>query len=873
MKPFIPGRRKSSKEQYHRNKRNIRNLGIKRSVKLRENYGIRDTKNILRSALLNVDGLNEVSIEEVKTTVHTKKPDVVVLLETKRRTESCDVDVNIPGYSLHEARRSDAAGDRDGGGIALYTRLGDGLVFNLHNPDIIDKNDSFVNSERVWVTVQSQSTKTALCGLYLGCQYSDDRHGHWNDTIYRVVQQEAFHLRSKGYRVVFLGDFNGHVGCVPGQGVPGNNEGINANGRRFLDFLANTDSKHVNGESTLTTGLWTRQRGGHSSVIDYAVVSREHMNSVISLHVDDTGELGGGSDHNWLILDISDSFVKLKRKSNVKVTKTRWNISDDQDWSSYKEHCKRLVPTLNNGSVESLSSGVSSAILAALRAEIGVKSPPPVSKPVNLPQPLVNELKIKRSLERNWKSLNRSQRLTNPAAVAAAEELFLSQKLKVSDLLHLHRKKKRSSILEQCKGQTRRSLKNFWSYVSPSNKQSTVISAVVNPRSGAVKCNDDDIRSETEDHLLSLFQGSYNQVPPEPAPPYLGDHAYADVGGSSFPGNPVPTLSNLDDGGSLETNPSGWLESPFSYNEIKKVVKKLENGKARGWDNIPNEALKNLPDEMLHVITRLFNMIKSSGTMPHGWNRGRITLIHKRGQREVLGNYRPITVIISLSGLYSRVLNERLISVVEQHKLLGEIQNGFRKERCAADNSFVLDTILWKARAAQKKVHLGFIDICKAYDTVNRDILWRKLSSIGIKGNFLSTLMSIYKDDSIDCMVNGTLTRPIYLRRGLRQGCSLSPLLFALYISDVGIDIHSSRLGFQVGNVCVSGLLFADDLVLVGRTSSDLQTLLNLVKKRFDALKLRISDEKSEIISPDDVTWNLLNRNYDVDMSLKKAGR
>lgn len=157
---------------------------------------------------------------------------------------------------------------------------------------------------------------------------------------------------------------------------------------------------------------------------------------------------------------------------------------------------------------------------------------------------------------------------------------------------------------------------------------------------------------------------------------------YADVGGSSFPGNPVPTLSNLDDGGSLETNPSGWLESPFSYNEIKKVVKKLENGKARGWDNIPNEALKNLPDEMLHVITRLFNMMKTSGTMPHGWNRGRITLIHKRGQREVLGNYRPITVIISLSGLYSRVLNERLISVVEQHNLLGEIQNGFRKERC-----------------------------------------------------------------------------------------------------------------------------------------------------------------------------------------------
>ena len=395
MKPFDPGSKRPSKEQYHRNRRNIQNLRLKRSAKLRENYGIRKTKTILRSALLNVDGLNEVSLEDVKTTIYSKKPDVVVLLETKRRVESCDVDASIAGYSLHEARRSDAAGDKEGGGIALYTRLGDGILFKPHTPDINDQNDAFVNSERVWVKVQSKSTKTALCGLYMGCQQSDDRHGQWNDTIYRVVQQEAFHLRSQGYRVVFLGDFNGHVGCVPGQGVPGNNADINANGRRFLDFLTNTDSKHINGESRLTTGLWTRQRGGHSSIIDYAVVSREHLDSVISLHVDDCGELGGGSDHNWLILDISDSFVKLKRKSGLQMNKTRWNITDEQDWSGYKEHCKRLVPTLNSGSVDSLSTGISSAILAALHAEIGVKYSLPRSKPRKLPRPLVNELKIK----------------------------------------------------------------------------------------------------------------------------------------------------------------------------------------------------------------------------------------------------------------------------------------------------------------------------------------------------------------------------------------------------------------------------------------------------------------------------------------------
>ena len=119
---------------------------------------------------------------------------------------------------------------------------------------------------------------------------------------------------------------------------------------------------------------------------------------------------------------------------------------------------------------------------------------------------------------------------------------------------------------------------------------------------------------------------------------------------------------------------------------------KLKNGKAKGWDHIPNEALKNLPDEMIVMITQLFNMIKKSGSLPEGWNRGRVTLVHKRGLRELLGNYRPITVLISLSGLYSKVLNERLSLVVEEHDLLGEIQNGFRKERGGVDNNFILDS-------------------------------------------------------------------------------------------------------------------------------------------------------------------------------------
>ena len=105
--------------------------------------------------------------------------------------------------------------------------------------------------------------------------------------------------------------------------------------------------------------------------------------------------------------------------------------------------------------------------------------------------------------------------------------------------------------------------------------------------------------------------------------------------------------------------------------------------------------------------------MKNTGVFPDGWNRGRISLLHKRGLRVILGNYRPITVLISLAGLYSKVLNARLTDVVERHRLLGEVQGGFRKDRGCADNTFVLHTVIWKAKALKKAVHMAFLDISK----------------------------------------------------------------------------------------------------------------------------------------------------------------
>ena len=846
-------------------------------------------KSLLKCSLLNVDGLNESSLENVETVIRTHGPDIVVLLETKRRVEEHGMDISVPGYSLVESRRSNNAGDRDGGGIAVYTKLGEGIVFNHYKPDIADQAKAFVNSERVWITVESQSSKTAICGMYLGCQYSDDRYSEWNDSIYQVVQQEAYSLRSRGFRIVCMGDFNGHVGNEPREGgIPGNAAGVNNNGRRLLNFITNTDSVNINGmcrvagdwNTRVCNGLWTRQRGGSSSVIDYALISREHANSVVSMLVDDKGNLGGDSDHNWILLNIADRFAVRKRRIIPIIKKEKWNITENQDWSEFRTHISEAIDRINGNNVDSLASEISTAILKSLHDTIGLKAANPIQKPRLLPPSLVHEIRIRDQLGKSWKSLNSSNANQGLQLLAEAEEKFNAQRTKVADMLNKFRSSKRSKIIQQCSGTSIKARRSFWSYVSPSKKQTSDISAVINPTTGVVKCDLNDILVETENHLIDVFNGSLEEIPPTSVAVSRDDHPYAEPR-VQVPGampdhpycvDPSPSLPALDASGNLDTDPGNWLNRQFTSAEVREVLKTLKNGKACGWDKIPNEALKNLPDCMVEKVTLLFNKIKTAGKMPKGWNRGRVTLVHKRGQKELLGNYRPITVLVSLSGLFSKLLNERLIKVTEKHKLLGEIQNGFRKGRCGADNNFVLNTILWKYKALRKPVHMSFIDISKAYDSVDRDILWKKLASLGFSGDFLASLKALYTNDSVDCVVNGLPTRPIFQRRGLRQGCALSPLLFALYIMDVGNDINLSDLGFQVGNVCISGLLFADDLVVLARSAAGLKSLLSLVKSGFDKLRLTINVSKSQVVSPtSDELWEIADDTGLVVLTLEQV--
>ena len=137
------------------------------------------------------------------------------------------------------------------------------------------------------------------------------------------------------------------------------------------------------------------------------------------------------------------------------------------------------------------------------------------------------------------------------------------------------------------------------------------------------------------------------------------------------------------------------------------------------------------------LYLKLFNIIFETGTLPDSWLEGRIIPIYKnKGDRSTPENYRPITVLSCLSKVFTSVLNNRLTKFLDSTSGLNENQAGFRKGYSTIDHIFSLNTLLELHRAKKKKLYCAFIDFSKAFDSVWRIGLWRKLLANNINGFF-----------------------------------------------------------------------------------------------------------------------------------------
>ena len=171
------------------------------------------------------------------------------------------------------------------------------------------------------------------------------------------------------------------------------------------------------------------------------------------------------------------------------------------------------------------------------------------------------------------------------------------------------------------------------------------------------------------------------------------------------------------------------------------------------------------------------------GQGPKQWQTSVIIPIRKKADKRKCTNYRDISLISVPGKVYAKCLEKKCREIVEPK--LTDAQCGFRPGGSTMDQIFALLQIFEKSWEYAKEVNACFVDLEKAYDRIPRDKLWAVLLQYGIHGQLLNAIKSLYMHSEVCVRVNGATTKPFRVSVGLRQGCSLSPILFLIYMDRI----------------------------------------------------------------------------------------
>lgn len=296
---------------------------------------------------------------------------------------------------------------------------------------------------------------------------------------------------------------------------------------------------------------------------------------------------------------------------------------------------------------------------------------------------------------------------------------------------------------------------------------------------------------------------------------------------------------------------SAPLDEPFSVDEVLTSIAKLKNGKST-VGQLSTEALQLAAPQLAAYIATLFNACVAAGSLPTFWALCTITAVHKGGDAADINNYRGIAVGSLLAKLYASVLTARLDKWTEENNLRSRSQAGFRKDFRTADQVLVLRTMIEKARLDSIPLYVCYVDFKKAYDSVPRDLLWRKLQQrLGIGDTAMQALKALYAEVPMAVSTAEGLGPVFQSHLGLKQGCPLSPLLFGLYVDDLEQELAKigSTASFPVlsGNDVVA-VMYADDLGLAAEDAAGLQRQLDQLRAYAATWGLTVNVKKTKVV-------------------------
>ena len=246
-----------------------------------------------------------------------------------------------------------------------------------------------------------------------------------------------------------------------------------------------------------------------------------------------------------------------------------------------------------------------------------------------------------------------------------------------------------------------------------------------------------------------------------------------------------------------DSQPQSIFLTKIKEDEITDQIKHLKNGKSTGHDGINAKFLKLCSPYISPTLADIFHLSIKTGIYPDELKIARVTPIFKSGDKTECTNYRPISVLSIFDNVFERILKKRMVEYLEKFNILYKYQFGFRGGH-STTHALVetIDNI--KESIDKGNMTCGiFVDLSKAFDTVNHHILLAKLENYGFRGKAYELLSSYLSNRKQYVKLNEYKSSYKPISCGVPQGSVLGPLLFLIYINDIANCVHMRKYAYM----------------------------------------------------------------------------
>jgi exonuclease III len=766
---------------------------------VKESEGKPPPSKPFRLATWNVNGMRDKKLDMERLLDRTGSG-VVCFQETLRRADFWKL--NLGNWEVRTAARTDLPGER---GLALA------ISPEFNSGSLVQDSANMVSCK---VFGGSLSAQVGVIGVYIPC-----RAGRKAALKKLILTYWKIREANPTLPLVIMGDFNMSPKVAKAW--------LDKNGLGLM-LVANKNNTYFPADPERKP-----------SMIDHIMVSSE-----ISGHVDHVNvleEYAAVSDHAPLIASLKlERVAKTAPASEVdefvpsgwrKPWKFKW--TKKQDVALVRDNNKWLplldLPETVEGVSELAQSFEITSKKVAAEAKFGDEaSANPAFAKKSISKKVLKLIK-KRSRARKH-LLTEIRNGASRSDIAVATKVLRLARSEAAEVARWERRNRWFKTLGKVCGAAESS-KGVWRWVKSLSGQngSTKVAPVLRRDNGLLETNSAAIIEQWEEHYL---------------------HLSADISGKSkdfsYWEGKFPNMKEVltpDD-----------LNRTLSWGEIcETMLTHMKTGKAAGFDSISQSWLNLACDEkdpetkeypevpassMGKVMLKLCRTVWSVSTVPECWKSGLLVSLFKKGDPADMNNYRGITLMALGLKVMCCIITRRLCNAIEEKGVLMKAQGGFRPKEEAIAQAITLYEVLVRRLIKGKVTYVSFLDLKKAFDTVPHGALIEKLRALGVKGKILELIRAIYDSSQFRVRIGGKFTGIIQLLRGVRQGCPASPTLFDIFINDIldGTEIYGVSVPGLPNKINghaqrLSGLMFADDLVVLSSCHASLDKILQKVFK------------------------------------------